>query len=103
MSALKHFRFQYSIWKLAARVATLYVNPSRCFLIVTKFMLSEGIKYAIGDGLSAEIPDRKGSRIVDNGQCIGVFCVAGGSSRTLCGVRGEVPQPECGLRPPHHY
>jgi len=62
LKALKHFKKQYMIWKIASKVAGLVLKPTKCFLVVTCVPLTPVVKQAIANWLSIQIPAWKNMR-----------------------------------------
>jgi hypothetical protein len=89
LRALKHLKIQYNVWKLAARVANLCLKPSKCFLVVTKFVLTDGVKLSISNWLRAEIPAWKDFQIVSSGKYLGVFLGVDGIRQTFDPVESK--------------
>ena len=90
LRALKHFKKQYMIWKIASKVAGLVLKPSKCFLVVTCVPLTPAVKQAIETWIRNEIPAWKHMQVVDHGKYLGVFLGVGGGAENVQGLRGKI-------------
>ena len=81
LNALKHFKKQYMIWKIAFKVAGLVLKPSKCFLVVTCVPLTPVVRQAIANWFSIEIPAWKNMQIVENDKYLSVYLGVAGSEK----------------------